>query len=222
MALPQLRTLLHRVKCLPSSLTLSSTLTREFSHYLSGFKLKVLKRQVELGDVENAMLVHKELSEFFGNEEIEGLRNILLEFVINHIKNKAYDNYEYLKTEAADLGRLRACLGHKGTEQNKKLGVFLRKNRNRVIEDIAKNITGAMMDGNEVGVLIEVLRVIENSPTFCKDIIFETKNEILKNPILHHFLQRYIRMGPPVLSSAEELQVERLERQFGFLLEDKM
>lgn len=198
---------------------ISPACQREYSTAYSEFKLEIFRILTGNSGVLGVAQIYDEFTEILSEKEKNAAQEHVLEFAMRYVEGRHFENYEYLKSEAVEIKRLRPCLGPRNSKRNKRLMVFLKKYRNRIIEDIAHSLSKTIETGDDAFILIEASRIIEKTPEFCKDILFEAKNQIITRPVIHFYLSSYVRLESPVLSSADKGRADGLKHQFGFLLE---
>lgn len=154
-------------------------------------------------------------------QEKERLREIIYDYIIGFATAMKTREYEYLKCEGNEIQNAQKCLGSSESQLKKKLKGFLKKCREEVIQNIAHTLEKTIEQNNDIKSLIEVLRIIDKTPEFYKDILFEAHKQIFKRPVVCFFIYKLANCRKPILTKEEYEITERLNYQFGFLLKLK-
>lgn len=213
------KNLICRIHEFIGGITLPNAARQNYMLYFSDYKLKAYKALIAGESLGTATSIFEYMVEFFDEQETTAARDALLDHTIEYIKTKCTHNYEYLKAEATEATLVKRFLGARSSGHNKKLTAFLRDNRFRVIEALAGALADAIKTKDNAYILMEVTRIMGKSPEFYQDIVFEAKNHIIKSPVIHAFLSRYIKVDPPTLTGKDKEDFVKLKYQFGYLID---
>lgn len=197
----------------------SADTKREFIERLATLKLFVFKNLVERNGIANASKVFEKLQDLFDEREANEARNIIVQEIIATVEQNKYTDYDYLAFEFKEVQQVSNVLGHANSPWNRKLFMFLKKQKKAAILKIASRFEGIIKDGCTPKTLMEASRIIVKAPAFYGSILFETRNSIVANPIVFYYLAHILKMERPSVSTEDSREVERLKVQFGFLLE---
>lgn len=212
------RIVLKRIGEQNRGLEMSPACQREYSQLYSGAKLEIFEMLAEASEISGVARVYDEFVEVLSEKEKNSAQEHVLELAMKYVDGRHFENYEYLRSEVVEIKKLCACLGSRSSGLNRRLATFLKKHRGKVIESIAHTLSEAIETGDEVFILMEAVRIIDRTPEFCRDILFEAKNDIITKPIVHFYLSSYIRLEAPTLGSSERDRADDLKHQFGFLI----
>ncbi|KAI4291498.1 hypothetical protein PAPHI01_0772 [Pancytospora philotis] len=214
-----MKLLLPRIRDSAEAFGLEGEARRSYMLAYSEYKLAAFGALIKDRGVDEAVAAYDGLSELLDSQDILAARDQLLDYAVEYAKGKTAHSYEYLKAEAQEISKLRRCLGGASSAHNKKLSASLREQRHGVIEAIVESLGKVLESGNHAHILVEFTRVMDRSPEFCGEIIFELKNQIVKDAVVHAFLWRFVKLDPPALSASEKERFDRLKDQFDYLLE---
>ncbi|ORE00206.1 hypothetical protein A0H76_1991 [Hepatospora eriocheir] len=168
------------------------------------------------------------------NEKFEAFSSILtssenrvcqekiLEYIKDEInKIKFDDKFDYLNIK---IKGIRTCFGSRSSRLNKELDEYINSKKNKIIDDTVIELNGKMSNFNEtddecVQLLMNITKLLDlSSFETMKTILFRCKDNIVKFPVLVYFLHQFIKSSKPSLDNQQDKIVNRIRKQFKFLI----
>ncbi|OQS55139.1 hypothetical protein EHP00_271 [Ecytonucleospora hepatopenaei] len=160
------------------------------------------------------------------NERIH-IQEILIDHIKATIEEYKFEPFDFFQIKITDI---RKCLGSRSSIKNKQLDKFIMEKKERYIlklseefeEMIEKKIIQCKdenkIEDSIIEIFMHILYLKENTSEECiKNILFESKEAIIKNKVIFWFLHKFVNMSEPNLTGKENALVEKISPQFNFL-----
>jgi hypothetical protein len=205
---------------------------RTYEERYSNFQIKLFNKALyQAGQVVPKQLNFKEIVDLYKKSEkclivqdIVKLQDVLEKYIVG-LLDMVTDDYETLIQYSNDMKYLYPCLEHKHTagvshSKQTELRSRVKDIRGKVVENLGREYGLFIKDKNIYESIMKAIEILEKKPGVGREIISEAKMSIIKNPVLHFFLSKIIRMKVSGLSERQKDEIEGLRPQFGFLAEE--
>lgn len=179
--------------------------------------LKVLKKKIishflDTGDLYES---YKKVSNLLENDEIYLLNNKVLELVETESKDLKFEESADIEKYFKELDKL--DIFFKGELEEYK---EIKKNiLNRALRNKIKDLSSFMINNkNKHKKLMEIVKIIDRLPDYY-EILLKGIMPVLENDkCILYFVRNILKMDQPDLNSQQEIEIQSLIPQFGFLI----
>lgn len=191
---------------------------KEMKSECSYLRLNVFNHFLSSSDISETVKIFNIFLSIFKDQETRKAQELVAEKVQKYLISSKLHKFMYIDEHDKCIKAISPCLGYSECKIIKTLEKNLRNRKNEEIQAIAEEFSGLFNDVNDnVKILMEATRIVENGKENAFQIFFECKQKILKNPVISWYLHGFLKMEAPVLSKADQEQVSLLKLQFGHL-----